>query len=196
MLLFVVADMNMQWNIDLSAPPTSSTTRRLEEEEEEEGNEIQECEPPVHDGEASLLGCSPSTNPSEVQTFALSNNGPLKNELPMPPLDQVQEYANNAQKFFDDFSRALSDLSKVGYGVVGQVPRSEGKYEKLGMLRHIDLSTCPSIEAEPVIEDPVLKFPVEPELEGEEDDEEEAELGREEADLGEGEEAELEGEEV
>lgn len=136
--------MNMQWNIDLAAPPLKSKTQQ--------SNIKQECYPGgfeneifVEDGEdnsGDKFGCSTSANKKAKQVTFLSGSQQEKFVLEMQLTAMVQSFANNQTLFFSKFGPAFGKLGRVGYAIEGQVAETESKFTRLGMLTEVDLSSC------------------------------------------------------
>ena len=141
--------MNMQWNHDLASPMSrrlavvGAETAALIDSGDEDDGSIQRCEPPNHgpSGE-DYFGCTTSTNPPAIQVHVIPVPESLRDSLPMPVMDQVQLYANDEHKFFDDFSAAFAALMKVGYEVSVSGSSVSSGTAGSRMLQSIDLSTC------------------------------------------------------
>ncbi len=142
--LFPFLDMNMQWNIDLTAPPLKCNSRQHKRK--------QECHPGhfendlfAHELEATSVdeefGCSRSGNKIANQVTFIPESQNTKFQK-MELAAMVQSFANDEALFFDEFGRALGKLGSVGYAIEGQIAEKESKFTRLGILKVVDLSTC------------------------------------------------------
>ena len=127
--------MNMQWNIDLTAPPLKSETYQSSIQ--------QECYPGSFDtsldASGDKFGCTTSANTKAKQVTFLPGGQEEKFLLEMQLAAMVQSFANNQTLFFSKFGPAFGKLGRVGYAIEGQVA---SKFTRLGVLKEVDLSSC------------------------------------------------------
>lgn len=150
--------MNMQWNIDLTAPPLKSKTmqsgikqecypgdRENEKFSDDDGGEDEEggdddaidCEQCEDDDE---FGCTMSANKISSTFHSGSDNEKFLIEMELAAM--VQSFALDQSLFFDKFGQAFGKLGHVGYAIEGQTEDKEPKYMRLGTLKAVDLLSC------------------------------------------------------